>query len=87
MRKPNRAASLLLGVAALLAAFGGAGCGDKAAEGEGGSTSGNDAAKYMGGPPPGAQQPAGARGNTPAPTGSQAAPPGPQGAASGGQGR
>jgi len=51
MRKPNRAVMAALGLLALLAAFGAAGCGDKTPETPPG-TSANDAAKHMGGPPP-----------------------------------
>lgn len=92
MKMPNRAAMFALGAVALLAAFGTAGCGDKASS-EG--TSGEDALKHMGGPPPGRAP--GGGGNMPPGRGpggpggpgggGTTAPPGPQGAAPGGTGR
>lgn len=78
MKKRNGVAAAL-GALALLTAFGAAGCGDKDEEVGGEGTSGKDALKHMGGPPPGQQGTSGGRGNSPAPPSNQQAPPSPPG--------
>jgi len=66
---------VMINVAVLLA-LAGSGCGDK---GSGGSSDGKDAAKYMGGAPPGMAKPGAPSSGTAAPSSGTAAqtPPGP----------
>jgi predicted small lipoprotein YifL len=51
MRKPYHAATVVLGLFAVLAVFGTAGCGDKTPDTPPGAAA-TDATKHMGGPPP-----------------------------------
>jgi len=76
MPKTSRTSILLLVVlnVAVLFAVASSGCGDK---GGGGSSDGKDAAKYMGGAPPGMAKPGASSSGTAAPSSGTAAPPGP----------